>query len=257
MRYIILTLALLFTPTLFFGQVIFDKNDQDYYINYDTNELNLKYENNIIKGLFEELKGSDYYTYIVANGGNIHLVMKKFTDNDFYGIDILKGEYKDVVKGFKKGRKYGKKVEIIFSSLPSSEPKDDFNLMSERQYEKIRKSRIYGKSVKESGFIGIYNIKIIKHSNLNYDDLNVDYFGKVYVTEEGVSIQTDIPTVDLIRGSFNADFSDDPSEGMFYCDINKGYGDYFTISINKESGVGAFTVKNGAYSTTTTYTILE
>ena len=252
MKKILFTLTLIFTLNSF-SQVVYDRNNQDFFINYDTNKLNLNYEGTMINGSFQELKGSDYYTYIVANGGDYHLIMKKFTSYEFYGIDLLKGEYKDVLKGFKKNRKYGKKVEVVYSSLPSSEPKEDFDLISEKQLEKIKKIENYGSSVKESGYIGIYNIKIIKHRNLDFN--NVDYFGKIYVSEDGVTIETEIPKVDLLRGSYDVDMSGDAAEGRFICNINKGFGDYFSISINKKSGVGAFTKVNGSISTTTTFSI--
>ena len=252
MKKILFTLTLIFTLNSF-SQVVYDRNNQDFFINYDTNKLNLNYEGTMINGSFQELKGSDYYTYIVANGGDYHLIMKKFTSYEFYGIDLLKGEYKDVLKGFKKNRKYGKKVEVVYSSLPSSEPKEDFDLISEKQLEKIKKIENYGSSVKESGYIGIYNIKIIKHRNLDFN--KEDYFGKIYVSEDGVTIETEIPTVDLLRGSYDVDMSGDAAEGRFICNINKGFGDYFSISINKKSGVGAFTKVNGSISTTTTFSI--
>ena len=254
MKNILFTLALLVSFSSF-AQVVYDRNNQDYFINYDTNQLSLNYDGTIVSGSFEKLKGSDYYTYIVANGGEYHLVMKRFTNDDFYGIDVLKGAYKDVLKGFKKGRKYGKKVEVIYSSLPSSERGDDFDLISEERLEKIKKKEWFVQSVKENGYIGTYNIKILKHRNLNYSDLGLDYFGKIYVTEAGISIKTDIPTVDVLRGSYDVDMSGDASEGRFVCNITKGYGDYFSISINKGSGVGAFTTVSRSNSTTTLFTI--
>ena len=152
-----LALLLLF-PIISFGQIMYDKNNQDYFINYNTKKLNLNYNGTIISGSFEELKGSDYYSYIVANGGDVHLVMKKFTDYEFYGIDILKGEYKDIIKGFNKGRKYGKKIQVIYSSLPSSLPKDDFDLMSEKQYAKLKEKEEFSNVISQSGYVGIYNV---------------------------------------------------------------------------------------------------
>ena len=130
----ILTFILITINFNLFSQVFYDKQNQDFFINYDSKQLNLKYKETIINGTFEEVRGSDFYTYLVANGGNVHLVMKKLTDYKFYGVDILKGEYKDVLKGFKRDRKYGSKVEIIYSSLPSLSSQDDFDLMSEKHF---------------------------------------------------------------------------------------------------------------------------
>ena len=246
-------ILLLFTPILSFGQIMYDKNNQDYFINYNTKKLNLNYNGTIISGSFEELKGSDYYSYIVANGGDVHLVMKKFTDYEFYGIDILKGEYKDIIKGFNKGRKYGKKIQVIYSSLPSSLPKDDFDLMSEKQYAKLKEKEEFSNVISQSGYVGIYNVKILNHRNLNYSDL--DYNGKITITEAGITIQTDIPSVSLVRGSYNIRMSDEVNKGRFVCDISKGYGDFFTLIVNKDRGSGAFTSMSGSISTTTTFII--
>ena len=82
MKKILFTLTLIFTLNSF-SQVVYDRNNQDFFINYDTNKLNLNYEGTMINGSFQELKGSDYYTYIVANGGDYHLIMKKFTSYEF------------------------------------------------------------------------------------------------------------------------------------------------------------------------------
>tara|TARA_A100001015_G_C14942968_1_gene693379 strand:+ start:689 stop:1447 length:759 start_codon:yes stop_codon:yes gene_type:complete len=248
-----LILLLLLIPLLVNSQVVYDKNNQDYFIDYNTKKLNLNYNGTLVNGSFEELKGSDYYSYIVANGGDVHLVMKKFTDYEFYGIDILKGEYKDIIKGFNKGRKYGKKIQVIYSSLPSSLPKDDFDLMSEKQYLDLKKKQEFSSLIKESGYIGVYNIKILNHRNLNYSDL--DYNGKITITEVGITIETDIPTLNLVRGSYNPDMSDEIDKGRFVCDITKGFDEFFSLSLNIESSVGAFTSMRGRTSTTTTFTI--
>jgi len=240
-------------PMLVNSQVVYDKNNQDYFIDYNTKKLNLNYNGTIVNGSFEELKGKDYRTYLVANGGNVHLVMKKFTSYEFFGIDVLKGDYKDVLKGFNKDRNYGKKVKVLYSSLPSSSPKDDFDLMSEKQYLDLKKKQEFSSVIKESGYIGVYNIKILNHRNLNYSDL--DYNGKITITEVGITIETDIPTLDLVRGSYNPDMSDEVDKGRFVCDITKGFDEFFSLSLNTESGVGAFTSMSGRTSTTTTFTI--
>ena len=238
--------------SMMLAQVVYDKSNQDYYINYDTNQINLNYKGTVINGSFEELRASGY-KYVVANGGEYHLVMKKSTSNNFYGIDVLKGSYKDVLKGFNKGRKYSKKIEIIYSSLPSVSTKEDFDLITDKQLKKLQLEQEFAKAIKESGYEGIYNIKILKHRNLDYKGL--DYFGKIYITDVGITIKTDIPTVDELRGSYNIEMSDEVSKGSFTCEITKGYGDFFSININKESGVGAFTTMRGSSSITTIFTI--
>ena len=104
-----------------------------------------------------------------------------------------------------------------------------------------------------SGFIGVYDIKILTYRNIDYS--NLDYNGKIIITEEGITIQTDLPTLDLLRGSYNPDISDEVNKGRFVCNISKGYGDFFITSINNEGKVGAVTVSNRGSNTTTTFTL--
>ena len=49
--------------------------------------------------------------------------------------------------------------------------------------------------------------------------------------------------------------SDEVDKGRFVCDITKGFDEFFSLSLNTESGVGAFTSMSGRTSTTTTFTI--
>ena len=250
-----LLLLLLLVPMHLDAQIVYDKQNQDYFIDYNNNILNLNYNGTIISGSFEKLKGKDFYSYLVANGGNYHLVMKIFTDSQFQGIDVLKGDFKDVLKGFNKGRNYGKKVEIIYSSLPNP-PRtlsNEFDLITEFEIERQRKESEFSKLILESGYVGVYKIKILNHRNLNYADL--DYTGKIIITEVGITIETDIPSIDLVRGSYNVDMSDEVSNGRFVCDITKGFGEFFSLSLNTDNGVGAFTSMGGSTRTTTTFKI--
>ena len=255
MKSFILYLALLLISKLVFSQKISDRTNSDYFIDYNSNQLNLMFNDLNIKGSFAIMKGTDYYDYLVVNGGDTHLVMKKFTDSEFYGIDVLKGEFNDVLKGFKKGRNYGKEIEIIYSSLPSTSPKKEFDLITEKQMERILKERELSKVIVESGYIGTYNIQILRHSGLDYS--NVPTMGKIYITEEGITIETQIPTLTLTLSGYDVEYNSNPSEGEFSCYITKGYGDILSLRLNKENGVGGFTILDGRRTETTTFKIIE
>lgn len=246
---------LLMISQLVFSQRVSDKNNSDYFIDYNSNQLNLMFNDINIMGSFEIMKGTDYYDYLVVNGNEYHLVMKKFTNTEFYGIDVLKGEFKDVVKGFKKGRKYSSKVEIIYSSLPSTSPKKEFDLITEKEMETMMKEKELSKIVVESGYVGTYKIQILRHDGLDYS--KVPTMGKIYITEVGITIETEIPTLTLTRSGYDVNYNSNPSKGEFSCYITKGYGDILSLRLNKENGVGGFTILDGSRTETTTFKIVE
>ena len=57
------------------------------------------------------------------------------SDLGIKGIDILKGDYKIILKEFKKKRKYKKSI-LLFSNLPSEKIMDGYNLLSKIDIEK-------------------------------------------------------------------------------------------------------------------------
>ena len=87
------------------------------------------------------------------------------------------------------------------------------------------------------------------------DYSSLDTFGKIIITEIGVTIETEIVTLDLLRGSYNKSYSN-PSEKELTCDVTKGYADMFTVSFNKEMTVGGMTKIKGRNSITTTFKIV-
>ena len=62
----------------------------------------------------------------------------------------------------------------------------------------------------------------------------------------------------MIRSKFNKT-SSSSLKGEFICEIIKGYGDLFSLRLNKENNVGGLTTINGKTTTTTTtiFTIVE
>ena len=264
MKYYILLLSFI-TFNFTYSQKYFNEDDYNSYIDYTTNSINLTIEGNKIEGVFTEMEGKDYYKYLVVKGNNnIHSVIKKFSSDGFFGLDILKGNYDDVLKEFKKGRKY-KKSEVIFSNLPSDGVYEGISLISEtikemrveaeiKREEEKKKEEEFKIKFAESNMEGVYKIKILKHRNLDYK--NTETFGKIIITEVGITIETEIPSLDLLRSSYNVS-SSKPLGRSFVCNINKGYGDFFSLTINEGKTVGGLTVMNGRNSVTTTFMIVE
>ena len=256
---------LLLLPIIGICQKFYDEKDFNSYIDFTTNTINLNIEGNKIEGVFTEIRDKDYKLHLVVKGvNNIHAVIKKYSSYSFYGLDILKGDYDDVLKEFKKGRKY-KNVEVLFSNLPSEEVYKEISLISEstkemmieterKREEEKKKEEEFKIKLTESNMEGVYKIKILKHRNLDFK--TTDTFGKIIITDIGITIETEIPSLDLLRSSYNVSLSD-PSERSFVCNINKGYGDFFSLKINENKTVGGLTVMNGGNSTTTTFMIVE
>lgn len=256
-RNLVFTLSII-SFNIIYSQKYFNEKDLDSYIDYTTKSINLTIDGNKVEGVFTKMKGKDYYEYLVVKGNNnIHLVMKILTNDRFYGYDVIKGDYNLFLKEFKKGRKY-KKTEVLYSNLPSQKIDYELNFISESTVKRKMEQKLAEESFlndfKQSDIEGVYKIKIFKHRNLDYK--NVDTFGKIIITDVGVTIQTEIPSLNLIRGSHNKS-SSKPLEGSFICNINKGYGDFFSLKINEDKTVGGLTVMNGRNATTTTFMIID
>jgi hypothetical protein len=195
--------------------------------------------------------------------------------SSIYGLEILKGDFEDVTNEFKKGKGH-KKVEVIFSNISSQMIMKEFSFISQTEMEReleIKKreeelrllevkkeeqvkvfEQKFQDDLNKSGLIGTYKIKILRHSNFDYTSLNT--FGKITITEIGVTIETDIPSMGLIRSVYMMDFSK-PLEGNLTCTISKGSRDFFSLVLNKKNNVGGLTEMSGRSSTTTTFLIVK
>jgi len=264
-------LLLLFTLLISFfnySQKYYDGNDYEGFVDYDNNTIDLNYESFNIKGVFEKLRGKDYDNYLVVKGeNNIHFVIHLYISFQFFGFDVLEGDYDLVLKGFKKGRKYSKKVKLLFSNLPSNKKMEDLELISqtirdmrikkrkEEELEKKKKQEFLEK-FSSSNLEGVYNIQILKSGNFDYSKLNT--FGKLYITEVGITIQTDIPSIDLVRSNYIYERCD-IDKNSFVGNISKGYGETLTLNINfnSEYKVGGFSIINRRNITTTTFKVID
>ena len=112
----------------------------------------------------------------------------------------------------------------------------------------------FDKELLESNLIGTYKIIILKHDNI--DLKGIETYGKIIITEEGITIEVDIPSLSLLRGSYEKLVSE-VNKNLLVCKINKGFGENFTLSINKSNNVGAFTIMNLKNSRTTSFKIKE
>jgi hypothetical protein len=252
---ILLIILLLTLAQISYSQIVYNKKNIYEFIDYNNNTLKLSYDLYSIEAGFKIIKVK-YDKYIIAKGNDgIHWVIRPSGKSFFHGIDILKGDYEKTLKELKKGRKY-RKTEVLFSNLPSYSTMDDFRFITEKEKEKIKSQELKKESVAseiiESGLIGTYNIEILRHDNLDYS--KVQTTGKIIITSKGVTIQTQIPTLGLLRGSYWVEQTN-PLKRDLVCNVSKGYGDFFTMRLSSSKTAGAFTIMSGSRSQTTTFMV--
>jgi hypothetical protein len=245
-----------------FSQMKYVDSDTNQFIDFTNKKVNLTYGDYSIEGTYAKIDGN--YGYIIVNGGDSVWIIKILSDFGIEGMDILKGDYNTVLKEFKKKRKY-KKSQLVFSNLPPSGVMDGYKLISQAQAElneEIRKREAeekeaelkFDSEIASSPLLGVYKIEILKHRNLDYKNSNT--FGKLYITEAGVTVQTEIPSLDLLRGSYDKG-NTNLEKGSIVCRVSKGYGEIFSVTLNMKYNVGAISVINGTTAVTTTYKIVE
>jgi hypothetical protein len=119
--------------------------------------------------------------------------------------------------------------------------------------KELKKERVASEII-ESGLIGTYNIEILSHNNLDYSKVQTK--GKIIITSIGVTIQTEIPTLGLLRGSYWVEQTN-PLKRILVCNVSKGFGEFFTMNLSSKKSAGAFTVMSGSRSETTTFTVTD
>ena len=141
------------------------------------------------------------------------------------------------------------------SNLPSNEVLAGYSLITEKEVKDKEAELKFDSEIASSPLLGVYKIEILKHRGLDYKNSNT--FGKLYVTEAGITVESEIPSLALLRGSYDKK-NTNLEKGRFTCNVSKGYGDIFSLSLNMEYKVGAISVIVGRLpAKTTTYKIVE
>ena len=244
-----LILALLITQSLF-SQIKYVDSDTKSFIDFTNKKVNLTYNDYSIEGTYAD---TGKYGFIIVNGGDSVWIINHQTDTGIKGIDILKGDYQTILKEFKKKRKY-KKSQLVFSNLPSNEVMAGYSLITEKEVKDKEAELKFDSEIASSPLLGVYKIEILKHRNLDYKNTNT--YGKLYVTEVGITVESEIPSLALLRGSYDKK-NTNIEKGRFVCNISKGYGDLFSLTMNIEYKVGGISVINGTTVNTTTYKIID
>ena len=261
----LLLILLLFSSQFNFAQRLYDENNpEESYIDLDTKSAKLQYDNYVISGTFEEFVVDYTNYYRVINGGDIHLVLKQYTSlgTQTQAFWLVKGNYKDAVKITKK-EQVPKKLELIAYDKAERYFKDYFNFLSERFYNAYLLNKSIVELIKEYDFIGVYDIEIKSSLGIN---LLAEEPGKLYITEAGMTLESQVPGIITLRGAWNSEFGNKlerikttlAEDGRLEIvgELSTGYGDTFSISMTKDAvGLTTFYIDNARGAQTHTAVI--
>ena len=262
-----LIIAIFIAPLLSFSQVfIFDNTN----LEWDFKQMSLSgdfngliFEGNLNKQAINT-KGysKDYYVIENDNGAfaMTYLLTPSTTREKSYisKVYISNSTLKDLTKAIKKDNfskismKFsGERVAILNKEIFMKKQleREEKELKLKAANEQLQKN------IKEYG--GVYKVKIYKSSGITFDN----QFGKLYITEQGMTLKTEIPTMERISGSFSIPITNKIEERMFAGNLGKGtlIYDNFTLSINEDSTAAGLTLATNNYRTmdTTTLIIVE
>lgn len=257
-------------------------SENSSYIDFNINEINIKVNENLFSGKFEILD-INYKKYILISNSSKTLLldfgMLKPSDYDKYFIEnvviLNSNDTSSIKKIINKTNNYiNDKIEIDYEGKYDKEnytkPNGKYKYFwgdkfySERELEKERinkeerqkKIDNYNNISNLNAYIGVYEVSIYTFQGIKLNPVNK---GKFYITEEGITLISDlIIDNNTLRGSHIKDSFYTPSEeGQFYCKVSKGLWDDFTCSINLESKSGAITTSLGKEFRTTTFSIIK
>jgi predicted transcriptional regulator len=247
-----LLLLLLIAPVLGFGQTfVFE----DTNLEWDISEMSVS--GNIgktqINGKMSPTK-IGYSEYNVAEGdfGSLALMYltKPYSFNDksmISNIYISSNPLKELIKAIKKNN--FSKVDIIYSNSMSYVLNKEIIIKRQLAQEQL------DKNIEQ--YNGVYKVKIITSSGIRFQN----EFGKLYITEEGFTLKTDIPTMDRISGSFNIPITNKIKQGEFSGNLgsNTSLYDVFTLTVNKDVTAAGLTIATESYSVydTTSMVLIE
>lgn len=268
-----------------YSQKYVDELNEGNYLDYSSNTLCVSFQSYKVEGKFISEIGKDFGRYLLVQdkiNKDLCLVIRPYGTSSFYGLEILKGSFEDVLNEFKKGRGH-KKVELLFSNISSTSKMNEFSFISEtsmemkkerlKRLEEIRLLKLkieeqekgieeskkiveqnFQSEIVKSGLIGTYKIKILRHSNYDYQSFNI--FGKIIVTEIGVTVEVDIPSMKLLRSVYIME-SSKPLDGNLSCKVLNGGGDILVLILNKKDNIGAISELIGKTSTITTFMLVK
>ena len=88
--------------------------------------------------------------------------------------------------------------------------------------------------------------------------MTYDSFGTLIVTESGITIETEIPSIDLLRSTHDKTSQfNKPSKGSFWCKVSsKSYLDGMMVVFYESKLGGSFTTLMGKNTDTTNFRVV-
>ena len=270
-------LLILLISTSCFSQILEDKTTNSLFdistMNFETIINNEKLSGIVFEDNVKS-KGEVMKFYVLENKENTLILRfrdKHSIDNCFGMIrnkqkpwnlqvnDIyyLNEPFKKIKKTIKKNKFEGlNNLNLLFSSSDFGEIwelKEDKKIEVERDFEKEKE---YDEKTELVNYLGTYKIKITKTGSYN---MKSEQFGTLIVTESGITIETEIPSIDLLRSTHDktSEFNT-PSKGSFWCKVSsKSYLDGMMVVFYESKLGGSFTTLMGKNTDTTNFRIVE
>ena len=206
-----------------------------------------------INGKMSPIKiGYSEYNMVEGDFGSLALsyLTKPYSFNDksmISNIYISSNPLKELIKAIKKNN--FSKVDIIYSNSMS------YVLNKEKIIKRQLAQEQLDKNIEQ--YNGVYKVKIIRSSGISFQN----EYGKLFITEEGFTLKTDIPTMNRISGSFNIPITNKIKEGEFSGNLgsNTSLYDVFTLTVNKDVTAAGLTIATESYSVydTTSMVLVE
>jgi hypothetical protein len=205
------------------------------------------------------------FQYKFEKTSNINFISKLFVlernDSSKTIKRFLRGKLKDENILYKYDKRFDKMNS--FDGLPL---KSDYwsNLEKMREDEKNRRKEkekvktIYAEKTGLKEYEGVYEvlITIYDHKKLPYP-----FKGKLYLSEAGFSLISDLPTDGTIRGNHLHDAfmikNMRDSKGFFSGKLSKGFGNEFGLLINESKTSGGLTLMSRSVSITIAFNIIK
>jgi hypothetical protein len=174
---------------------------------------------------------------------------------------FLRGKLKDENILYKYDKRYDKMNS--FDGLPL---KSDYwsNLEKirederDRQKEKEKVKTIYAEKTGLREYEGVYEVLITIYEHRK---LPTPFKGKLYISDAGVSLISDLPANGTIRGNHLKDVfmikHMRESKGFFSGPLSKGFGNEFGLSINESKKSGGLTLMSSSVSITIAFNIIK
>jgi hypothetical protein len=272
----IFKLLITLISTSCFSQILEDKTTNSLF---DISKMNFEtvINNEKISGIIYEDNVKNNRFYVVENKEKTLIIRfrdKHSIDNcmgmistktipwDFQINDIyyLNESLKTIKKKIKKNQFEGlNSLNLLFSSNNFGDVwvVKKYGEKKEKEMEIERgKEKEYDEKTELGNYLGTYKIRITKTGSYK---MISEQFGTLIVTESGITIETEIPGIDLLRSTHDktSEFNT-PSKGSFWCKVSsKSYLDGMMVVFYESKLGGSFSTLMGTKTETTNFRIIE